>query len=76
MDLVILDNNLNKIKLTPKIMGSRLFWFYIKNTSKSYGVSDFTEKEKGWIINENVTKSNLKVFRQNIKLTLIIISFR
>ena len=52
-------------------MSSRLFWFYITNSSKPYGsgyfslsrnyiknfgIFDFTEEEKETIINENDTE--------------------
>lgn len=65
--LGLLDNDLSNIKLAQKIMSSRLFWFYIEQTSKpygagymslsknyikSFGVYDFTEDEKSWLIKE------------------------
>lgn len=65
--LSLLDNDLNKLKFVQRIMSSRLFWFYIKNTSKpygagylslsknyikSFGIYDFSEDEKSWLINE------------------------
>jgi methylase of polypeptide subunit release factors len=65
--LSIFDNDLSKIKLMKKIMSSRLFWFYIENTSKpygsgylslsknyikSFGIYEFTADEKSWLINE------------------------
>ncbi|PHR88037.1 MAG: N-6 DNA methylase [Blastopirellula sp.] len=62
--LSLLSNDLKNLKVAQKIMQSRLFWFYIKNTSKpyganymslsknyikSFGVYNFTEKEKKWL---------------------------
>ena len=55
-----------------KIMSSRLFWFYIENTSKpygsgymslsrnyikSFGVYDFSDEEKEWLIQEENQQS-------------------
>jgi len=65
--LSVLDNDLTKIKFVQKIMSSKLFWFYLENTSrpygagyislsknyiKSFGIYDFTEDEIDWIIKE------------------------
>ncbi|NOR87380.1 MAG: N-6 DNA methylase [Bacteroidales bacterium] len=65
--LSLLENDLSKIKLAQKIMSSRLFWFYIENTSKPYGsgfmslsknyikafgIYDFTEEDKKWLLRE------------------------
>ena len=46
--LCLLDNDLLKIKVAQKIMGSRLFWYYIENTSKTYG-SGFMSLSKNYI---------------------------
>lgn len=57
----------DEMLLIKKIMGSRLFWFYIKTTSKPYssdyysldstylknfGIPDFSEADKQYLINE------------------------
>jgi adenine-specific DNA-methyltransferase len=69
--LGLLDNDLSKIKFAQKIMSSRLFWFYIENTSKpygagymslsrnyikSFGIYDFTKAEIDWITVEESKK--------------------
>jgi len=74
--LSLLDNDLTKMRLAQKIMSSRLFWFYIENTSKpygagymslsknyikSFGIYDFEEEEINWLIKEN-NQSNIDFF--------------
>ncbi len=65
--LSLLGDDLNKLKIAQKIMGSRLFWFYIKNTSKpygagymslsknyikSFGIYDFSIKDQKWLFSQ------------------------
>lgn len=65
--LAVVTENENELFFLQKLMSSKIFWFYIKNTSKPYGsdyyslsrnyiknfgVYDFSEEEKTYIINE------------------------
>ncbi|RYU68091.1 SAM-dependent DNA methyltransferase [Aliivibrio finisterrensis] len=64
----LISDDKNSMLLAQKIMKSNLFWFYIENTSKpygsnyyslsrnyikSFGIYDFSEEQKEYIINEN-----------------------
>jgi len=64
----IIGHSESEMKLIQKIMQSRLFWYYIKTTSKPYsssyyslngtyiknfGIPDFSEDEKLFLINDN-----------------------
>ena len=66
--LAVVTESENELFFLQKLMSSKIFWFYIKNTSKPYGsdyyslsrnyiknfgVYDFSEEEKTYIINEN-----------------------
>lgn len=66
--LAVVTESKNELFFLQKLMSSKIFWFYIKNTSKPYGsdyyslsrnyiknfgVYDFSEEEKTYIINEN-----------------------
>ena len=66
--LAIVGESRNDLIIIKKLMQSRLFWFYIKNTSKPYtsgyfslssnyirnfGVCNFDEEEKKYILNED-----------------------
>jgi hypothetical protein len=66
--LAIIGENEKELQFLQKLMSSRLFWFYIINTSKPYGsgyyslsrnyiknfgIFDFTENEIDYIISEN-----------------------
>jgi adenine-specific DNA-methyltransferase len=74
--IAVVSNNENELAFLKKIMSSRLFWFYITNSSKPYGsgyfslsrnyiknfgIYDFTEEEIERIINEE-DKSLLNEF--------------
>lgn len=63
-----IGKSVEELILIKRIMESRLFWYYIKSTSKPYsadyyslngnyiknfGIYDFTEEEKEFLINEN-----------------------
>lgn len=65
--LAVVTENENELLFLQKLMSSKIFWFYIKNTSKPYGshyysmsrnyiknfgVYDFTKADKQYIINE------------------------
>ena len=69
--LALLSNNENDLLIAKKIMQSRLFWFYIVNTSKpygsgyfslsrnylkSFGVYNFTEEQRRYLIHEQEQK--------------------
>jgi len=75
----IIGHTEEEMMLIKKIMGSRLFWYYITNTSKPYtsnyyslngnyinnfGVCDLDEIEKEFILNEN-SKEVLDAFFEN-----------
>ncbi|MCP4109915.1 MAG: SAM-dependent DNA methyltransferase [Desulfobacteraceae bacterium] len=66
--LAIIGKNERELLFLKKLMSSRLFWFYITNSSKPYetgyfslsrnyiknfGIYDFTEEETDQMINEN-----------------------
>lgn len=74
--IAVVSNNVNELAFLKKIMSSRLFWFYITNSSKPYGsgyfslsrnyiknfgIFDFTEEEMVRIIHEE-DKSLLNEF--------------
>lgn len=74
--LAVVTENENDLFFLQKLMSSKIFWFYIKNTSKPYGsdyyslsrnyiknfgVYDFSDEEKTYIINEQ-NKSKLDSF--------------
>lgn len=76
----LLSNDKNSLKLAQKIMQSKLFWFYIVNTSKpygsgylslsrnylkSFGIYDFTDEQKSYVINEN-DQSKVDIFLENL----------
>lgn len=65
--LGLLSNDKDLLLLAKKIMSSKLFWFYIVNTSKPYGsgyfslsrnyiknfgIYDFTQEQKDYLMNE------------------------
>ena len=67
----LISEDRNSMLLAQKIMQSNLFWFYIINTSKpygsnyfslsrnyikSFGIYDFNEEQKEYIVNENDQK--------------------
>lgn len=70
----IIGKNIEELLFIRKIMESRLFWYYIETSSKPYssnyyslngnyiknfGVYDFSEEEKNYIINEDdISKLN------------------
>ena len=66
--LAVIGNNETELLVLSKLMSSRLFWFYLKNTSKPYtsgyismsknyikdfGIYNFTDEEIQYIIDEN-----------------------
>ena len=66
--MAIICDNQNELSLLKKLMSSRLFWFYITNSSKPYGsgyfslsrnyikqfgIYDFSESDIDFILNEN-----------------------
>lgn len=74
--LAVVTENERELFFLQKLMSSKIFWFYIKNTSKPYGsdyysmsrnyiknfgVYDFSEEEKTYIINEQ-NKNKLDSF--------------
>lgn len=72
--IAVVSNDVGELEFLKKIMSSRLFWFYIINSSKpygsgffslsrnyikSFGIFDFTEEEKRSIIlEEDVNRLN------------------
>ncbi|MCH2199823.1 MAG: N-6 DNA methylase [Flavobacteriales bacterium] len=65
--IALIGESENELQFAKKIMSSRLFWFYITNSSrhygsqyyslsktyfKNFGVFDFSQKEREYIINE------------------------
>ncbi|MCT4598296.1 MAG: SAM-dependent methyltransferase [Vallitalea sp.] len=71
--LAIIGKNKKELEFLKKLLSSRLFWFYITNSSrmyghdyfslsknyfKNFGVYDFSEKEIDYILNE---KNRLKI---------------
>ncbi|MBP6303092.1 MAG: N-6 DNA methylase [Bacteroidia bacterium] len=65
--LAVISENQKELLFLQKLMGSRLFWFYIKNSSKSYGsryyslsrnyikgfgVYNFSDHDKNYIIKQ------------------------
>lgn len=83
--LAVVTENERELYFLQKLMSSKLFWFYIKNSSKPYGsnyfslsknyiknfgVYNFSEEQKEYIIKEN-NKEILDAFfeeKYNIKL--------
>jgi adenine-specific DNA-methyltransferase len=68
----LISDDKDKLIVAKKLMQSRLFWFYIVNTSKPYGsgyfslsrnyikafgVYNFTEEQKNYLVNENDQKN-------------------
>ena len=66
--LAVVTKNERELYFLQKLMSSKLFWFYIKNSSKPYGsdyfslsknyiknfgIYNFSEEQKEYIINEN-----------------------
>lgn len=66
--IAVIGNSVQELQLAKKIMSSRLFWYYIKNTSKPYtsgylsmsknyikdfGVYNFSENDLQYILNES-----------------------
>ena len=64
--LAVVEENVKELSFLQKLLSTRLFWYYIKNSSKPYGsgyfslsrnyiknfgVIDFTTEEKNFIIN-------------------------
>ena len=77
--LAVIGKNEQELKFLEKLMSSKIFWFYLQNTSKPYasgyismsknyikdfGVYDFTELEIDYIINESC-RSTLDIFFQS-----------
>lgn len=69
--IAVVSGDLNELQFLKKLMSSRLFWFYIVNSSKPYGsgfyslsrnyiknfgVYSFNEKEKNYLIHERDKK--------------------
>ena len=65
----LLSDNIDLLKFLQKILGSSIFWFYIKNQSKpyggdfyslaknyiqSFGIPNMTDEQKNAIINMNI----------------------
>jgi len=83
--LAVVTENERELYFLQKLMSSKLFWFYIKNSSKPYGsdyyslsknyiknfgIYNFSEEQKEYIINED-NKEILDAFfeeKYNIKL--------
>lgn len=78
--MALISNEEKSLKLAKKIMQSRLFWFYIVNTSKpygsgyyslsknylkSFGVYNFNEEEIDYIINES-DKNNINLYLEEL----------
>lgn len=74
--LAIIGENVEELKLLRKVMSSRLFWFYVKNSSKpygsgyfslsrnyikSFGVPDFTDEENQYLLKEK-NQNNIDQF--------------
>jgi len=75
----VIGKTLEELVILRKIMQSKLFWFYIKNSSKPYGsdyyslsknyiknfgIYDFTKEDKKYILNES-DREKLDVFFTN-----------
>lgn len=69
--IAVIAENERELKFLQKLMSSKLFWFYIKNTSKPYGsgffslsrnyvknfgIYNFSEQEEEYIISEKDSK--------------------
>ena len=78
--MAIMHNEPDELNILKKILESKLFWFYIKNTSKPYsssyfslsknylknfGIIDFSDEERGWLLkNENKDEIDLFILKK------------
>jgi adenine-specific DNA-methyltransferase len=78
--LALLSDDENILKVAKKLMQSRLFWFYITNTSKpygsgyfslsrnylkSFGIYEFTDEQKNYLIHED-DRTKVDVFLERL----------
>ena len=83
--IAVIGDNRKELKVLIKLMSSRLFWFYIKNTSKPYsasyfslsknyikdfGVYKFNDEEMDYIIGEDNYIILNRYFEEKYQITL------
>ena len=83
--IALIGNNEHEVLLAKKIMSSRLFWYYLKNTSKPYssgyismsknylkdfGVANFSTDEEKFILHESNKELLDDFFEKKYNVTL------